>query len=476
MGEHGPRRARRLVGGRVLVDGALVDRDVLIGTDGRIAGLPSPTATADPSGDTPERVDVSGLVVLPGLVNAHSHAYAQLSRRHIARARLEAWIPHAQAAAEALGPEGHAVAAGLNVLDNLRHGATTTLDHSLFSPPELDAVLDAYEATGARTVLAFQVADRGPGDWLPPDLADLASSFPDVPVAPAAELVARTVAAVERIAGCPRTTVAVGPSAPERCTDELLAGLGAVARDHAVPVHVHLLETAMQARHPDGVRRLQDHGLLGPATGLAHAVHLGADDRARIAAAGAAVVHDPLCNLLLGSGRPDLPAMLDAGIRVGLGTDGWSTGGAQDLVGQARVALGLPRPGLPEARWPAPADAWRAMTSGSAAAVGLPGELGAIEPGRRADLLVVDPVRAGWLAGEDPVLQVVWQGFGLGLRHVLVDGRDVLRDGRAVLVDEERLAHDGARIARRVADAGRSDLADVLTVRWAAVLARMDEA
>lgn len=462
---------RRLTGGRLLAGPGpeLVDGDLLIGADGRIAALCS---RDHPSSDV-EVVDIRGRVVLPGLVNAHSHAYGQLTRRHTPTARLEAWMPRAQAAARALGPEGHAVAAMLNSLDNLRHGTTTTLDHATLSEPELDAVVDAYDAVGTRTVLALQTADRPPAEWLPTHLAVHASSFPEVQTLSAAELTARTIAGIERIDGAARVSAAVGPSAPERCSDLLLQGLAAVSREQGVPVHVHLLETPLQAAHTDAVGRLAQHGLLGPATAVAHAVHLTDVDRERIAAAGATIVHDPLCNLLLGSGCADLPAMLGAGARVGLGTDGWSTGGAQDLIGQARVALGLPRPHTPEAHWPHPTDAWAAMTAGSAAAVGLSGEIGTLEVGARADLLVVDPVRAGWLDGEDLVTQIVWQGFGLGLRRVLVDGRDVLVDGAAVQVDEERVAADGARIARRVADAGSTTLADVLEQTWSDVLAQV---
>lgn len=464
--------ARLLRGGRVLVDGALVDRDVLVGGDGRIAGLPG--RAADGHDDVPT-LDATGLVVLPGLVNAHSHADSQLTRGCLATDRLEAWIPRAQATAAALGPEGRALASQLNALDNVRHGATTTLDHSALTVDEVDAVVDAYDAVGTRAVIALQTADLPPAAWLPADLQEHVASFPGATSPSAADLVALTVAGVERIASARRVTAAVGPSAPERCSPELLAGLAGVARDHGVPVHVHLLETALQARHGDAVARLDDHGLLGPRTAVAHAVHLDDADRERLAGSGATVVHDPLCNALLGAGYPDLPAMLAAGVAVGLGTDGWTTGGGQDLIGQARVALGLPRPRVAPEHWPVPADAWAAMSTGSARAVGLPGLVGEITVGAHADLLLVDPVRAGWLDGVDPVLQIVWQGLGAGLRRALVGGRDVLVDGRATGVDEERLAHDGARAARRIADAGRTPEAEALTAAWTAVLRSMED-
>jgi 5-methylthioadenosine/S-adenosylhomocysteine deaminase len=161
-------------------------------------------------------------------------------------------------------------------------------------------------------------------------------------------------------------------------------------------------------------------------------------------------VHDPICNLLLGSGRADLGLLRRHAVPVALGTDGWSTGGAQDVLGQARVALGLRRPDEASEHWTAPADLWPALADHAALAVGLAGRVGTITAGARADLLLVDTVRAGWLDGADLVTQLVLGGLGAGLRRVLVAGADVLVGGRATLLDEERLAHDGARLAARL--------------------------
>lgn len=432
-----PARSYTLAGGRVLhgtpprLD--LLDVVVKDGVITELANAPSPTDTI---------VDVAGCVVTPGLVNGHTHSYGQVCRHLAVDSRLDSWLPRALIDAAAL--DGHAlcVAAQLNALDNLRHGVTSSLDHASLSGDALGAVIEGYSVIGARAVIALQVGDRPPGDWLATDepidrhTRELRRHLP-VP-ASAAELADRTERLLDMVSGYPLVTAQVGPSAPDRCSPDLLKRLAAIAERHDVGIHTHLAETPHQGRS-GGVETLRRCGLLGPRTAVAHAIHIDDDDRRHLAAASASVIHDPLCNLLLGSGNAKLLDLVHAGINVGLGTDGWPTGGAQDPLVQARVALGISRTDADAAEWLKPAAIMPMLTTAAASAIGLGAAVGQIAVGYRADLLVVDPDRANWLSRADSVDQLILSGLGAGLRSVYVDGVEVLRDGEPVLIDSQVL-------------------------------------
>jgi cytosine/adenosine deaminase-related metal-dependent hydrolase len=433
----------RIRGARVLRDGELVEEELWI-VDGRIAASPPEGA---------ETVDARGLIALAGLVDAHTHSYAQLCRDVVADDRLEPWLVGALAAGAGFDAETVGVAARLGALDALRHGATTVLDHATLRPGDPAVIMDAYEEVGVRLALAVQVSDRPLAATLPPDAAGLAGEVAAVdrrPVTSTADALARCREAIHAAAGRDGVTVLLGPSAPERCSGALLDGLAALAAEHGLAVHTHLLETPVQRATGDLVGRLAAHGLIGPRLSVAHACHLDARDIERLAGAGVSVAHNPLSNLALGAGRADLRALLDAGIAVGLGCDGWNTGGAQDVLAAARLALALRRPDTPVAEWPAPADVWHAAGPGGARVAGLDGLVGTLVPGAYADVLLVDPVRAGMVEGFDAVPQLVLGGIGAGLREAWVGGRHVLSDGEPCVVDAAAVAAHGASLVGRL--------------------------
>lgn len=452
----------RIAGGRVLTQDGPADADLLL-AGGRIASLAEP-------GEGPaaaHTVRADGLLVLPGLVDAHTHSYAQLCRHGLATDRLEPWLPGAVASGAGLTAEGAAVAATLSAVDALRHGATTTLDHATLGEGHAQALVDAYSAVGARVALAAQVQDVAFADSLhgvAPDVrADVAAA--DTRGAPTTESqILRCRELIEAAAGHDRITVLLGPSTPERCSGALLDAVAALAAEHGLGLHVHLLETPQQRAGGDSLGILADHGLLRAGLSVAHGVHLDAADLARLHEAGAAVVHNPLSNLSLGSGRLDLRAVLEAGVTVGLGCDSWTTGGPQDPLAQARLALHNTRPEEPAAAWLTPGDVWALAAAGGAAAIGLGGELGVLTPGAHADFLLVDPLAAGIIDGVDLPMQLVMGGLGHGLREAWVAGRPVLRDGLPLHVDLGAIAARAAELqsALAAATAEQQPLADRL--------------
>jgi 5-methylthioadenosine/S-adenosylhomocysteine deaminase len=449
----------RLSGARVLRGGRLEPTDVLLHS-GRIldlvdAGAPGPAARVH---------DMAGRLIFPGLVNAHTHSYAQLCRDAFADEPLDPWLPRAVADGAGFDPRAVAVAAQLNALDALRHGATTTLDHATLGTGHAAASLDAYAEAGTRVVLAVQVADRSTAESLSvldsTERTRIARADPRR--APSTdEALARCEEVLELAAGREQVSVLLGPSSPERCSMTLLARIAELAASHGVGVHTHLLETSVQRAGGDAVGRLEASGLLTAALSVAHAVHLSDADVQRLAEAGASVVHNPTSNLALGSGRLDAASLRAAGLTVALGTDGWNSGGAQDVLTQARLAAILCRPELAPEEWLTPADTWDMATIGSARAAGLEGLAGELVVGSHADLLVLDPAAAGLLDGTDPRHQLVLGGLGAGLREAWVAGRCVLRDGEALLIDTERLLADAHMLLPGLRRAARSARAEV---------------
>jgi guanine deaminase len=420
-------------------------------TQGRITAL-------EPHGRIPRTAaqdvfDASGRLVLPGLVNAHSHSYGQVCRHSLNDDTLEPWLARAMVYAQGMTASDSALAARLHAADALRNGVTLLLDHARLAPDHLDATLDAYAESGLRVALAPQIGDRTIADSLPvidPALHAAIAAADRWKPRPASALIEMMEALVRRTAGGDFVRPVVGPSTAERCTPALRAGLSQMARDHGLWIHTHLLESRVQRHGGDPLAVLASAGLLGERTTLAHCVHLTDGDRERIAASGATIVHNPMSNLSTGAGYFNLRAALDAGVPVVFGTDGFNCGGSQSLLDAIRVGTTLGRPNTPSAVWRRPADLWRSATEGAARALGFGGVAGALGPGSGADFLVVDPARAGCFAGPGWLDQLAYAGFGGGLERVYVAGRLLAKDGRPVRIDEAALARDAAAAYERL--------------------------
>src|SRR5579864_1360586 len=418
---------------------------------GRIAAL-------EPKGSIPvaaaqESLDASGRLVLPGLVNAHSHSYGQVCRHCLNNDTLEPWLPYAMAYALGMTAADTILAARLHAADALRNGVTLLLDHARLQPDHLEGTVEAYEKCGLRVALAPQIGDRTISDSLPvldPGLhAAIVAEDCWTPY-PTSIVLALMTSLVRRSAGAQFVRPLVGPSTVERCTPELLAGLASLARESDLAVHTHLLESRVQRRGGDPLSVLDAAGLLGPRTTLAHCVHLSSVDRARIAASGATVIHNPMSNLATGAGYFDLHAALSASVQVAFGTDGFNCGGPQDLLGAIRIGVILRRPDEPSRVWIAPSDVWKEATEGAAAALGFGDLAGRLAVGYGADFLVVDPASAGCYAGPNWLDQLVFAGFGAGLERVYVAGRLAAEHGHPVHIDEQELAHEAAAAYERI--------------------------
>lgn len=421
------------------------------GVDVAIAG--SRIAWIEPTGGGPgprpvDVLDGRGLLALPGLVNAHTHSAENCLRGAGEGLPLEVWLTRMFGTAGAFSPEDHYVTAVAGAVEMLRSGTTAVLDHLWMTPPTVeaaDAVLRAYRDVGIRAVVAPLVADiDSTGDFALACGHDVSGAlFTDLAGGqPPAEIQAQLEQLIADWHGAEdgRLQIFAGPVGLQWCSDELLAGLAETAARHGTGLTIHLLETRLQAevaRHRFGVGAvdaLDRLGVLGPTTSLAHAVWLEAADPELIAERGAVVVHNPSANFRLGSGVAPVPELLGAGARVALGCDGCASSDNQVLWSQVKLAALVHNDDV-RGRWVSSRAALAMATTGGAAAIGLTGQLGALEPGALADVVLVDQTGDGMAGALDVGSALALSETGRGVEHVIVDGRPVVEHGRCLTVD-----------------------------------------
>jgi 5-methylthioadenosine/S-adenosylhomocysteine deaminase len=414
--------------------GTVVPDGVLDVADGRI-GWVGPAAEAPPAEDA-ELVELPG-VLTPGLVNTHSHAPMVLFRGQGEGLPLDRWLREVMWPREArLTDDDVEVAMTAASAEMLGNGVTTSVE-MYFHPARIAA---AVGATGARAVIATPLI---PLPGLPPFDEQLAD-------------------AVRLAAGAPddgTVEYGIGPHAAYTVPLPVLRAAAEAAREHDLLLHLHVAETATEgadllAAHGLSVPALlAAHDVLGGRVLAAHCVHLDDADLDLWREYDVAVAHCPASNAKLASGVAPVRAMLDRGIRVGLGTDGPASNDGLDLLADLRLAAALARlAGRSATALTAPEAFWLA-TGGAADAIGRP-DLGCLAPGRSADLVHVDTRHLAFEPVGDPqdlLAHLVWSGGGRHVADVWVGGRQVVRDGASTTVDTDALRADVVARAARLA-------------------------
>lgn len=407
-------------------------------------------------------LNAADMIVIPGLVNAHIHSHGVLSKWVVDTLPLEMWSPYVAAGRIGMTPEEARLAALLGGIECLRSGVTTVLDHPVYDTVLFDAAAQAYLDLGIRAAMAPSVMDRPyfetipqPGREVPQELQRSLWAAPQPSVQSLLDL---TTHCIKRWQGAgDRISILVGPSAPQRCSAELLNGLRQLAREFEVGIHTHLLETraqALLAQRDYGMSMttyLKKLGLLTDMLSVAHAVWVGDEDVRDLSESGATVVHNPLSNLTLGSGIMPLLALREAGIRIALGTDSPNSGGHHSLFESMRLATALPRAiEFDPDRWVKPEESFGYATLGGAGAVGLESRIGSIEPGKEADLVLLKRRSASLTPLNHVIRQLVFCEQGDSVDTVLVRGQIVVRDRRLQTIDEESILTEAQRAAERL--------------------------
>ena len=453
---------------RIVIDGAAVSTVDEAGTehasghvvvaDGVIEAVGA--GPAPQRGPVDRRLDATGCLVTPGLVNTHHHLYQWATRGLAQDVNLFDWLTFLYPIWAGLDQEITHAAATAGLLRLARTGCTTAADHHYVFPRDggdlLGSVVDAAARVGVRLHAVRGSMDRGQSHGgLPPD--SIVESLDDA--------LAGTEQAIDRYHDSTpgaMVRVAVGPCSPFSVSAELMTGAAELARRKGVRLHTHLAETVEeeeQCRAEFGctpAEYAEKVGWLGADVWLAHGIHLSDDAVRRFGATGTGVAHCPTSNARLGAGIARVRDLTEAGSPVGLGVDGAASNEDGGLGAELRWATYLARlrggPGSLTAR----TSLWLG-TMGGARCIGRQDELGSIEPGKQADLAVwrLDGVEHAGIA--DPVAALVF-GTLPPLALLLVGGRTVVEDDEIRTVSDvdvaAALGAASATLAKR-AEAGR---------------------
>ncbi len=399
-------------------------------------------------------VDVSGMIIIPGLVNGHGHAVQTWYRGSQEQRPLELWRQYIKARDRRLRDNDLRLGTLLSAVELLRGGCTTTMEHfyATSSLPAMGAkeVLDAWGRIGIRGVLAPMLTDVGFEESVGVSLGagDAATQvemarITRLETAATANDVAEFIAAHR--ADSELVSFRFGPSAPHRCSEGLIRRVAELSAELGVGWHMHVAETAKQyetslakfGRSP--VARLRDLGVLSADCSLAHVNHCTDDDIDYLAESGASVVHNPVSNMKLGSGIARVPAMRAAGVNIALGVDGAASNDSQS-VREAMKAAAILR-GVSGDHFGSWLSAWEVLemgTLGGAVANGLGHLVGSLEVGKRADLVVIGRT-SGLVPLSDAARQLVYTSWEDGIRRVYVGGRLRVQDGAISGLDVDDL-------------------------------------
>ncbi len=417
--------------------GLFFEGDILV-ADGRIQEVGRVTAPG-----TCEVWDARGALVLPGFVQVHVHVVQSLARHRAEGLPLLRWLSeHIWPYEAALRPEEVGAAARLGIAELLASGTTAALD--MGTTHDQDAVFAAAAELGIRFTSGACLMDGG--DGVPAGLAT-----------PLDEALARTEAWGRRWHGAceGRLRYAVAPRFALSCTEGLLREATALARAHGWLLHSHAsenrdeTEAVRRATGRGNVTYLHELGMSGPDTVLAHCIHLDESEVALLAETRTAVAHCPGANLKLASGIADLPGLLARGVRVGLGADGPPCNNRLSIFHELALAGTIHN-----LRHGAGAvDAWDLLAMATwrgAEVAGLP-LVGRLQPGWRADLVVLALSSWAMQPFTDPATVVVYGGGVESVRHVMVDGVGVVRDGVLATADAAAIQREAAQAARALA-------------------------
>jgi guanine deaminase len=421
--------------------------DILIEGDS-IRGVGEPDM--DAPGDA-LAIDASGKLIMPGLVNAHTHGHGSLGKGLGDKWSLELLLNASPWVSGGFTLEDKYLAAQLNAAEMILKGCTAAYDmYFEFPRPSLDGLEAAgrgYAEVGVRVVLAPMMADQSLYNAIP----GLLEAVPErwrgeieaLRVTPYEESIE---ACRELLHGWPFDRIqvrpALGPTIPLHCSDDFIAACRDLARDYEVGVQMHLAESKVQA--VAGIERygktlaahLDDLGLIGPGFTGAHCIWLDDDDLKRMADKGASVAHNPGSNLRLGSGIAPVRGMLDKGIAVGVGTDGSASADNQNMFEAMRLAAFVSRIVTPEPeRWLGTWEVLELATAGGAKVLGLGDQIGRVAAGYKADIVFLDLANVNFVPLNDAANQIVNCEDSTAVDSVMVGGRMVLEGRRFVAFD-----------------------------------------
>jgi 5-methylthioadenosine/S-adenosylhomocysteine deaminase len=427
--------------------------------------------------DAARVIDAAGHAVLPGFISTHAHVSDILFRGMGNDRSLYDWLFNIFVPGiSAMTPDEHAVASALYAAEGIRSGLTTVVEFGVgtlngYEDDVLDEKFGVYEDAGFRNVYAHSLADKGPsGQWA--EYIDAvrqkepAVDHP-VPEYPAADDILSTVERrIEAYHGTAegRQSVWPAPSQSLGVTPEALRGSLALAEEYDVMTTTHNSEVPLQERHLySNVEYLRNVGYLSERTLLAHSVYLDDRDIRMVAGTGAKVAHNPMTNFALGDGIAPIPDMIDAGITVGLGTDNTSASDTVTMAPHLRATALVHKAQARDAGAITGEKVLEMATVDAARAIGRGEDLGTLEAGKLADLILVDLTFDHMTPHPNVASTLVYQAQGREVDTVVCNGEVVMEDGAVPGIEDrfpdlrDRATEMSEEVVERV---GLSEVAD----------------
>ncbi len=380
-----------------------------------------------------EVIDAAGGIIMPGLVNAHTHAAMTLFRGLADDLPLMTWLnAHIFPAEALLDPDMVYAGSLLGCAEMILSGTTCFCDMYLFE----DSVARAAKSAGLRAVVGEVLYD-----------------FPSPNYGPIEKGFDYTRRLIERWRGDPLVTIAVEPHSPYLCAPDLLVESAAIAGEHGLPLVIHLAETRNEVetigqrygRTP--VAHLAKLGVLAPNLLACHCVVVDDADMALLAEHGVKVAHNPESNMKLASGIAPVDELIRRGVCVGLGTDGCSSNNNLDLFAEMDMAAKLHKANRLDPTVMAAATVLKMATIDGARALGLDHRIGSLEVGKQADLIVIDTRKPHLTPMYHPISHLVYAVGGGDVSASIVNGRVVMKDRQLLDLDLEKVMADARQIA-----------------------------
>lgn len=408
----------------VETDGEVLENHAIAIRGGKIAAiLPAADAAAL---EADERLELPDHVLMPGLINLHGHSAMTLLRGLADDKALMDWLTNYIWPAEGKHVRDDFVFDGaLLAMGEMIRGGTTTINDMYFYNA---AMARAGLASGMRTFVGCSILE-----------------FPTNYASNADDYLAKGMAERSQFLGEDLVTFTLAPHAPYTVSDDTFRKVVTLAEQEDMLIHCHIHETAEEVSNSvkeHGQRplaRLQQLGLLSPRLVAAHMVHLNDAEIELVAKHGLSAAHNPASNMKLASGIAPIGKMLDAGIAVGIGTDGAASNNKLDMLAETRLAALLAKVGTLDPTTVPAATAIRMATLNGARALDIDGKTGSVKAGKDADLIAIDLSELETAPAFDPISHVVYAAGREQVSHVWVKGRALLADRKLQTLDEGNL-------------------------------------
>jgi 5-methylthioadenosine/S-adenosylhomocysteine deaminase len=426
--------------------------DILVERD-RIAAIGDNV----PVPDGAQVIDGSDKLVIPGLVNAHLHSWEAMFKGRYDNMPLELWMLYSYPILGCTPLDARLIylRTMLVGMESLKNGVTCVVDDIIELPGQsmdaLTAAFQAYDDLGMRANVSGHIINKPFTDTipyateiLPKDLLERVNKLTPPSAKNYIDFSKEALSRFQDKHG--RLRYVIAPSGPQRCTDDLLAAAHELALKHGTPYHIHILETKTQAvtgREFYGktlIRHMHDVGALSERTTIAHSIWVTDDDIELMGKARCSIAHNPISNQKLGAGIAPFRKLLDAGVNVALGTDGICSNDTSRILDVMHVAAILHKVTSPNYKlWPTADEVLRAATIGGARSAMIHDQVGSLEVGKKADLVIFNTKSINFTPLNDLRNHVVYCENGASITTVIVNGEIVVKNGALTRVNETAL-------------------------------------